>query len=168
MSNSSDSTTPAVFVDTCVISGMAKGDLKSSDASAVVQMAEMVQRSELTIWASTVAREEIDQVPPEHRQAHIDQYEALRIIRASDATWVDTSPESTGFGLVVEHPYYRKLRDTLRDENDARLVFQAKMAGLTDFVTVDYKSILNKAPDIEENVGIRAVSPSQYVSSRST
>ncbi len=158
---------PAVFVDTCVISGFAKGDMKPEDASAFIDMTKMVQRSELTIWASTVAREEIDRVPAEYRQAHIDEYEALRIVRASNTTWVDTDPESTGFGDVVENPHYRSLRDILRDENDARLMFQAKMAGL-DFVTIDYKSILNRASEVETKVGVSAVSPSEYMSQRTT
>ena len=107
-------------------------------------MAGMVQRSELTIWASTVAREEIDKIPAEYRQAHVREYEALKTIRASNATWIDTDPNSTGFGTVVEHSDYQTIRGILKDENDARLVFQGKAGGVSDFVTVDYKSILNK------------------------
>ena len=47
----------------------------------MIRMAELVQRSELTIWASTVAREEIDRIPEAYRSAHITQYDALKTIR---------------------------------------------------------------------------------------
>jgi hypothetical protein len=126
----------------------------------------MVQRSELTIWGSTVAREEIDRIPAEFRADHVREYEALRKIRASDATWIESDPNSHTAGAVVQHPDYRTARQILKDENDARLVFQAKAGGVTTFVTVDYNSILNKAAELRTQLGIRAVSPSQYLSNR--
>ena len=159
---SSSASIPAVLVDTCVISGLARSDMKPEDSAAFCEMAAMVRDSNLTIWASTVARDEIDKVPPQFRQAHLDQYDALRTVRASKATWIDTNPASTGHGSVVQHPDYKKFRSILKDENDARLVFQAKAAGVTDFVTVDYRSVLNKASALSE-AGIQALSPSQFI-----
>ena len=147
MTSSNSTSPPVVLLDTCVISGMVRNDMKPEDTAAVVQMARLVAQSNLTMWASTVAREELDKIPPRYRQEHIDQYNALKTIRASHATWVDTNRASTGLGTVVEHPDYKRLRGLLRDENDARLLFQAKAGGVTDFVTVDYKSILNKSSE---------------------
>ena len=142
--------------------------MRPEDAAAFCDMAQMVCRSDLTMWSSTVARDEIDRIPPEYRAAHVKEYEALRIVRASNATWLDTNPESTGFRTVVRHADYHALCGILSDETDARLVFQAKMAGLTDFVTVDYSSILNKAAAVQTQVGMRVLSPCQYVSSRTS
>ena len=167
MTLSNSSSEPVVLFDTCVISGMARHDMKPEDEIAVFELAEMAARSELTIWVSTVAREEIDKIPEEHRQIHLDQYDALQKIRASNATWIDTDPVSTGFGTVQEDPDYTKLRGILKDENDARLVFQAKAGGVRDFVTVDYKSVLNKSDQLTP-MGVRALSPAQYLDSRST
>ena len=138
------------------------------DAQAFVQIAYKVQRSELTICASTVAREEIDKIPAEYRQDHLDEYNALRIVQGSNATWLDDDPGSTDVGTVVEHPEYHTLREILPDEDDARHLFQAKMAGVDNVVTVDYKSILNRAGELEQRAGIRAFSPSQYVAQWST
>jgi hypothetical protein len=166
MTSGNSTSPPVVLLDTCVISGMVRNDMKPEDAAAVVQMAELAAQSKLTMWASTVAREEIDRIPQPYRQDHIDQYDALKKIRASHATWVDTNPASTSFGNVVTHPEYTKLRGLLRDENDARLLFQAKGGGVTDFVTVDYNSVLNKSAELSA-LGIRALSPAQYMS-RST
>jgi len=168
MSASTSSSVPVVLVDTCVISGVARRDMKPEDAAAFLRMADMVQRSELTMWASTVAREEIDRIPPQFRADHIREYDALRKIRASNATWIDSDPGSPTAGEIVQHPAYRIARRILRDENDARLVFQAKAGGVTDFVTVDYNSVLNKAAELRDQLGIRAVSPSQYLSTGST
>lgn len=159
---------PTVLLDTCVISGAAKGDMSPDDTTAFCRMAELVAESNLTVWASTVAKEEIDKIPTEYRQGHLDEYNALRIIRRSDATWIDDDPGSTGFGEVVQHPQYAQLHDLLRDENDARLIFQAKMAGVNDFITVDYRSILNKATELEEQFDMKVLSPSQYMSNWST
>ena len=167
MTSSHSSTPPIVVLDTCVISGIVRGDLKSEDAAALSVMASMVAKSTLTMWTSPVAREEIDRIPAEYRDAHLERYDTLRQIRASAATWLNLDPAWSDLKPVVHHPDYVRLRGILRDEADARMVFQAKAAGVTDFVTVDYKSVLNKASDLS-TLGIRALSPTQYVSRLST
>ncbi len=159
---------PRVFLDTCVISGHVKQDMRPPDQVAFDQLAGLVGESRLTFAASTVAREEIDRIPLQWRASHEREYETLRIVRGSDATWIDDHPGSTGFGDVVEHPQYAKLRSILRDEGDARQLFQAWASGFTDAITVDYKSILNKAQQLEQEAGIRVFSPAQYLASLST
>lgn len=141
--------------------------MRPEDAAAMAKMATLVANSDLTMWASTVAREEIDKIPERYRKDHVDQFNTLKTIRASNATWVETNELSSAFGKVVVAPDYLKLRAILRDENDARLVFQAKAAGVTDFVTVDYKSVLSKADELK-TIGVRAMSPSGYLLSRTT
>jgi hypothetical protein len=140
--------------------------MKPDDASAFRRIAEMAQKGQLTILGSTVTKEELDQIPSTYRSSHLEEYGTLQKIRASNATWVDTNPASTAFGTVVQHPEYQALRSILKDENDARLAFQGKMAGITTFLTIDYKSILNKSTLLASH-GVYAVSPSQYFSSTS-
>lgn len=154
---------PTLLLDTSVISGFVKRDMKSEDAAAFCKIADMAQKGNLTIVGSTVTKEELDRIPETLRAAHLQEYEALQKIRGSDVTWVDANPSSTGFGTLVLHPKYQALRRILKDENDARLAFQGKMAGVTSFVTIDYSSILSKSA-LLAGEGINAVSPSQYLS----
>lgn len=167
MTFSSSSTVPTVLFDTCVISAFVNSELKPEDATAVFQMAEMARRGQLSICGSTVTKEELSNIPPTYRSSHMKEYKMLSEIRGSNTTWLDTNPSSTAFGTIVQDPTFQTLRNILRDENDARLLFQAKMAGITNFVTVDQRSVLNKAADIAAQVGVNVYSPSQYLASTS-
>ena len=164
MKSNSSSTAPTVLLDTSVISGFVKQEMKPDDATAFSRIAEMARKGQLTIFGSTVTKEELDRIPSTYRSSHLEEYGTLQKIRASNATWVDTNPGSTSFGTVVQHPDYQALRSILKDENDARLAFQGKMAGVTTFLTIDYRSILNKSTLLASH-GVYAVSPSQYFSS---
>lgn len=161
------STIPTVLVDTCVISASANSELKLEDAAAITQMAEMARCGQLLICGSTVTKEELDNIPLIYRSSHMKEYETLSKIRSSNTMRLDTNPNSTAFGTIVQHPVFRTLRSILRDENDARLLFQAKMAGVLNFVTVDQRSVLNKAADIAAQVGVNVYSPSQFLASTS-
>ena len=159
---------PCVYLDTSVICGAVKGDMSPADEASFMQLTDMVSDSRLTFCASTVARKEIDKIPTAYRQEHLKMYQSLRILRGSNATWMDDDPGLTAFGDVIQHQDYETLRSILRDENDARHVFQAKMGGVSDIVTADYHSILNKSDQLTSKAGMNAYSPSQYLSQLST
>ena len=147
-----------------MISGIANNDMKPEDAAAFCKIADMVSRGLISFVGSTVTKEELDRISTTYRSSHLNVYDALKKIGASKATWIDTNVGSTLYGFSVQDPVYKELRETLKDENDARLVFQGKMAGVNTFLTIDYKTILKKS-DILAKQGVHAVSPSQFLSS---
>ena len=156
----SASTLPTLLLDTSVISGLVNEDLSSQDAAAIRQLVEMAAKGRVTIAASTVSKEEIDRIPTSYRSSHLAAYGAIEKIRAY-STWVDTCASSSGSN---EHPEYCAIRAILPDENDARLAFQGKMAGVSAFITVDRKTILSKTTALAAQ-GVNVASPSQYLGS---
>jgi hypothetical protein len=54
------SSTPAILVDTNIVSGLVKGDLPHDQAQAVVTIVEMMQRSDVTLAGTTVMRDELN------------------------------------------------------------------------------------------------------------
>ena len=103
---SSSSTAPTLLLDTSVISGFVKRDMKPEDAAAFATIADMAQNGAVTIVGSTVTKEELNRIPDSFRVAHLREYQTLEKIRGSNVTWLDTNPSSTGFGTVVEHPSF--------------------------------------------------------------
>lgn len=154
------STSPTILLDTSVISGFVNQELSSQDDAAIRTFLKMAANGHVTIAASTVSKEEIDRIPTSYRSSHLAVYDAVEQIRTF-STWLDTSASSTG---PFEHPEYTAIRAILRDENDARLAFQAKKAGVAAFVTVDRKTILNKTVELAAQ-GVNVASPSQCLSS---
>lgn len=163
MTLSSSSTAPSVLLDTSVISAFVNNELIQKEAVAFSQILEMAKCGQISACGSTVTREELENIPLTFRSSHIKEYELLSEIRGSNTTWLETDPGSTAFGTIVQHPTFQALRGFLKDEGDARLLFQAKMAGVTNFITVDQKTVLNKASEIANQVGVHVYSPSQYI-----
>jgi len=153
-------TLPTLLFDTSVISGMVKQELSSIDSIAIRKVIEMAAEGRITIAASTVSKEEIEKIPAAYRSSHSEAYEALGKLQAV-SLWLDTTTSSASSS---QHPEYVAIRAILRDENDARLAYQAKKAGAVAFVTVDRRTILNKASALAAE-GVTVASPSEYLSS---
>ena len=147
-----------MLLDTSTISGFVNEDTKPQDYEAFCKIVEMAKNRQVTIWVSTVTKEELDNVPSTYRSSHLKEYEAFEKIRASETMWIDTTSGSTE---LTERPEYKEIQNILKDENDARLAFQGKMSGVNTFVTIDYKTILNKA-NLLKLKGVIAMSPSEY------
>ena len=157
------STSPPVYLDTCVISGYVKEDMEPSDNDAFKKIVNMSQSKELLLCTSTVAKEEIKRLPIKYQTTHIEMYNTLQILKGSVTVWIDDDPKSTGYGNSVDDPDYLMLHKILPDENDARHLFQAKKAGVHNFITVDSRTILSSAEELENQCCLNVVSPSEFI-----
>jgi predicted nucleic acid-binding protein len=144
------------YLDTCVFSALAKGELSSNDSRAFIGIAGLVQESRVTLFSSTVAQQELDAIPRDYRGPHLEQYSSVAKVQ-SRITWLDDRD-----GTVQEDPLFRKIRGILPDENDARHLAHAKLAGVDNVITVDKRTILRYKPELEEQVGIRVYTPTEY------
>ena len=115
----------------------------------------------------TVAREEIEKIPEPFRNKHVEIYQTLNILKGSVNTWIDDDPLSTGYRRSIKDADFVTLQGILPHEDDARHLFQAKKAGVSDIITADYKSMLNKRNELESQCGLKVFSPSDYFESLS-
>ena len=160
--NSSSSGPRRAYVDTSVLSGVAKGELSSADAQGFIAISDAVASSNISLWASTVAKREIDQIPAPFRGEHEREYGALAIVRASQTTnWIDDRPDSLTYGQATVNPTFAAIAKIVPDRADAEHLYQAKANGIEDFITVDKRTILSRAVQLRA-LGIRVYSPAQY------
>jgi len=102
------STSSEAYLDTSVISGYIKNDMKSTDFNAFERIVQMSKNEEIVLCASTVAREEIEKIPEPFREKHVEMYEILNVLKGSVTTWIDDEPLSTGYGQSVQDVDYGK------------------------------------------------------------
>lgn len=152
------STIPRAYLDTCVISGLARRDLPPTEQGAADSLIELVYQSRVTVCTSTEAWGEIQQVPEQHRQPHLRQYQQISILTKA-AEWFDTDEVYTPEAQQV----LARLRSVVPGEIDARHIAHAAMHGVPDFITTDRKTILRHASEIHGICGVLAVSPAAYV-----
>lgn len=157
------------YIDTCVLSATVKNELTADDAHAVSRLEGLIAAGRFTAYTSTVVYEELRKIPDRFQGQHVAAYDSLRrIVGHPTTSFLDDRATSATFGQTITHPIFASLRNILPDENDARHLFQAHMNGLTDFITVDQRTILSKAPEICKAIGVRVWTPSDYVRSLSS
>jgi len=107
---------------------MVKHELSSADSQALITMSYLIQENKLSMCTSTVMLDELNRIPPQYREPHIEVYNALKIIIGHPSTnWIDDNPCSPMFNKPTMHPIFAQLLKIVPDKNDARHLFQAKM-----------------------------------------
>ncbi len=104
------------------------------------------QKGTISLVASTEVLTEIQQLPPEYQGPHLEVWEQLQKLPASNITWVD---ESLAPPSIVTDSAYATLGYILPDEMDRRHVFHAVRRNVKYFATVDERTILSRAPQLE-------------------
>lgn len=151
-----------MYFDTCVISGLAKGDLPDEEQSAVTELVNRIDSSDLTAFTSTEAKGEIEQIPEEYRDPHMQEYEKLSVL-SNSSRWISEDQPFTEDGKKK----YDSLTEFLPDEVDARHIAHAAQNDVRDFVTTDEKTIIRYRDRIQDASEVSVWLPSEYASRQS-
>ena len=66
------------YLDTCIVSGLAKDDLKPDEQSALLRILKAWKRgSSLSLVTSQVAKDEIEKIPQAYREKHETNYNLI-------------------------------------------------------------------------------------------
>ncbi len=159
---------PSVYLDTCIISGIAKMDLPEEEISSLLAVLKHGKKGNLKIITSKVSKDEINKIPIEYRQKHELIYYLLTelpYVHNFRNVWQNGTIIGVGVGVGFGHynrkidPTLSKLRSLLPHKNDALHIFQAIKNKSQYFLTTDYKTIIKFRNKIEEIHKIKIVSP---------
>jgi hypothetical protein len=152
------------YLDTCIISGMAKQDIAAAEQTALLTILQRQKSGEVALVTSDMARREIDAIPEQHRLKHQFIYNLIVEVPIAKAFRIDTGLMLMGVGggrrLVKE---MAQLTTLLKDEADASHIYQAFKNEVSIFLTVDERTVLSKAREIEGICGVKAMMPSGFV-----
>jgi hypothetical protein len=148
------------YLDTCIVSGLAKGDLKAQDTSALLTLLESHKAGRVALVTARLAHDEISKIPDSYRSRHSMIYNLLADVPMAETT-IRTppfKPTSLPYG-VEKAPLLEKLEAILPDKADAEHVYQAARSGVSYLITVDHKTMLSRAGAVQNFCGVRLVSP---------
>jgi len=154
----------AAYLDTCIVSGLAKSDLTGADASALLRVLEAWRTGEIELVTSDVTKKEISRIPAEYRAPHLAIYNLLLDVPAAP-THIAGSRILHGTVLSAiwqEDPLFNQLRNLLPDAGDAEHVFQAAKSKMSYLITVDRASFLKHLAAIQRLCGVRLATPPQF------
>lgn len=150
----------SIYLDTCIVSGLAKGDIPAADLNAMEWILREHRVRNLRLSTSPVTRMELEKIPARFRIAHSAIYGLLDVV-----------PAQLSFGFwnnekAIEDPYwwiYERLSWLLPDEIDVYHVLFAIKAGIHHFVTTDSRTILKHRKILLRDFDVRAMSPRVFV-----
>jgi hypothetical protein len=137
------------YLDTCLVSGMARADLRPAEQEALLQLLQAHKSRLIALVTSHITREELEKAPAEVRARDDVIYALLENVPAKR--------ESGG----EKGPVLSQLKAILPDADDARHVFQALTNGVDYFVTDDSKTIISRRAEIEARYSIMVRLPSE-------
>jgi predicted nucleic acid-binding protein len=156
---------PKAYLDNCIVGALAQGE--PEEKTGIHGLIKLWHARQIGLVTSPVALEEIGRVPEEHRAPHEAVYALLEKVPTIDEDAL-FPPIVTG-GPGIEGPIPLQHRDLgwltsiLRDEDDARHVYQAVGNECAYFVTTDERTILSRAEEIEGRLPIKLRKPSTPV-----
>jgi hypothetical protein len=152
------------YLDTCIVSGLAKGDLAHPDIEALLKVLQKHKKRALCLVTSQITKEEIDRIPQKYRLQHEVIYNLLLDLPVARAFRTDSGLMLMGVGGGVRlHPMLAKLNTLLSDEADARHLYQAARNDVRYFITTDTRTILRRKAEIEEISQVIAISPTEFL-----
>ena len=154
------------YLDTCVISGLAKNDLKTSESDAMVALLSAESSEVIRFVTSTSALDELSRIPDEHKTPHLAIYHLLEKVRAlKEPSLTRMAPWGGSMGNP-DRRIWSFTRTIVPAESDADHLYQAHQNNARFFVTVDHATILRYKTDIERDLDMIAFLPSELVEKR--
>jgi len=155
----------SVYLDTCIISGLAKEDLPKEEYRALNSVLSLRKSGAIQLVTSFVVKAELEKIPEEFRIKHEVIYNLLSDVPVKRFRSITgLGPVGVpGFGFGRLNRDYLKLRQLLRDAEDAKHVYQAIRNGIQVFLTIDLRTILRNRAVVEESFLIKLRSPSEFM-----
>jgi predicted nucleic acid-binding protein len=154
-----------VYLDTCLVSGLAKRDLPPTEQKALRHLLLMHRAGRVSLMTSAVTKEELERLPGGVRELHEDIYALLGEVPISPEVVplpVTNAQESRLVGVLPDVTL-TELRQLVPDENDARHLVHALKAGCDFFVTTDQRTIISKRESVEARFSLKIRKPSELV-----
>ncbi len=150
---------PTIYFDTCLVGAVVKGDHPAQMPALVALMREH-EAGRLSIAASTEVLGEIEKVPPQYRDPHLDVLRQLKQLLGANVRWID---ETTTSSVQSTDEDYEKVRHILPGETDRRHVVHAIKNHVAYFATVDTATILKHRLTLEATFLLTFATPADIV-----
>lgn len=160
-----DTKVPIAYLDTCILSGLARGDLKPNENAAITQLVQLQKENRLKFVTSEHAKEELSQSPIEKSRVDLIIYNLIASTPLAAFSYGGSNLSLLGIGgPPKEYPLFTELKALLSDLGDAKHVYQAKNSNVDFFVTTDERTILRPHKGtLKERYGISVILPSDLL-----
>jgi predicted nucleic acid-binding protein len=167
---------PSVYLDTNIISGLAKGEFEQPTIDAILEITGQSKDGRVSLFTSEITAEELNHIPAEYRWQHYVIYNLISNVAFAPERLPSNlilqgfgggSIITQGFGPGPKHPIVCKLEAIIPTvskterafarTNDILHLYQCHAANIRYFLTQDAHTILRHRKELLA-VGINATS----------
>jgi len=153
----------SAYLDTCLVSGLARGDIAADELLALRELLSRFERGEISLLCSEVVGDELAKISADYRGPHLQQLKVFEAIpRAKPGGVTRLSP----MGVSGLNPYRRLWDDLvalLPDKPDAEHVFVASTNRVNRLVTLDEKTMLRHRAAVQALSGVELMTPKEFL-----
>ena len=151
-------------MDTCIVSGLARNDLKEAEFDSLMSLLKKYKDGLIHITTSEVTIAEIKKIPIQFQTQHNIIYNLISNVPTAQKYNTNSGLTLMGCGGgSTKDVLYVALENILPDKEDAEHIFQAIKNNATHFLTTDEKTIIKFKKDIENLAKISIMTPSQLI-----
>ncbi len=150
------------YLDTCIISGIAKGDASQEDLGALEKILAKDKENVFELVTSSVVKQEIAAIPEAYREPHLKIFHLF-----SEVPLVKSVQNIPPFKPL---PMFRredrllvKLKKLLPDQNDAVHAFQAIENRSSYLITIDKRTFLKYAVEVKSLCALELIGPKAFI-----
>ena len=151
------------YLDTCLISAIAKSDLKIKEQQALTSLYNRYISKEIELFTSEHVEEELNKIPVQYRQQHLDIYEMFSSVPKLRVGGLTRMGPGGGPMANPKKRIMNSLTTLLPDEDDAWHLFIASQNRISYFVTADESTIIKHKDKIKNICGLEVLLPSKYL-----
>jgi predicted nucleic acid-binding protein len=156
------STRLRAYVDTSVVSVHARGE-HPDQQQALRRILLARTPGVLDVYVSDLVRAELERVPAKYLPPHLEVFDG--IAQLGVVSWIQATPPFGPTGhphRTRTHPLLKRLLDIGLERADAEHIFQVAQQDLRYFITIDNRTILRRATDVQAACGVRALTPVDF------
>jgi hypothetical protein len=151
------------YLDTCIVSGLAKNDLSADDSAALLRILQAHKLGTLELVASDLVRGEISKIPENYRPPHSVIYNLLKDVPLvpSHQRTPPFRPTDFPFGVRPD-PLLMRLVEILPDADDAAHIYQAAKNDVRYVITADKRTMVRHSVAVTNLSGVTILTPVEF------
>ena len=144
-----------VYLDTNIISGVVRHDLKPVEQSAVSQILRLYEEGKVKLVTSEQAKNEIERIPAQFRGPHLHMLSTISMLPTVNAAGSNIAS--------CKDPLYALVERTIGDSDDAQHCWWAFRSNVSHALTCD-EPLSRHSTAIWQKLRVQLLRPSQLTS----
>ena len=154
-------TTMKAYLDTCVVSALAKSDMPA-EQQALERLLNLHEQGRVELFRSAEVKDELSDIPEEYLKPHLEVFKRFLDLPRLQVGGLTRLCFAGVPSINLRRVKLNRLRKILPDKTDAMHILITATNRVKYLVTTDKKTILRHTAQVEKVSGVQTMLPSEF------